>query len=164
MAACGVGRLLLLLPATLARGAGGAGGAAGGLRPSGGLLRGFAGLVGPGLQTLMPPAPPASRGYAKKPAFKAKGKAMVKEVLVDPELSRDPEVLVSHCVGLNYLREGSDPPLRADSEYPPWLFELNVGPPLKLDEVEPDSMEYFRLLRKQHMWRVNKLSRHKRIR
>ncbi|XP_032809528.1 large ribosomal subunit protein mL54 [Petromyzon marinus] len=160
MAACGVRRLLLLLPATLARGAPAVGG---GLRPSVG-LRGFAGLVGPGLQPLLPPAPPASRGYAKKPAFKAKGKAMVKEVLMDPELSRDPEVLVSHCVGLNFLREGSDPPLRSDSEYPPWLFELNVGPPLTLEEVEPDSMEYFRLLRKQHMWRVNKLSRHKRIR
>lgn len=43
------------------------------------------------------------------------------------------------------------------------LFQMNVGPPKKLEELDPESREYWRLLRKQNIWRHNRLSRSRRF-
>lgn len=47
--------------------------------------------------------------------------------------------------------------------HPSRLFEMNVGPPKKLEELDPESREYWRLLRKHNIWRHNRLSRNKRL-
>ncbi|XP_067271875.1 large ribosomal subunit protein mL54 [Pseudorasbora parva] len=103
------------------------------------------------------------RSYAKKPVMKGKGKGMVKEVLKGPEVCKDPEKLCTHAVGVNIFKQGEDPRIKPKEEYPEWLFQLDLGPPKKLNELEPDSWEYCKLLRKEHIWRHNKLHKGKRM-
>lgn len=40
---------------------------------------------------------------------------------------------------------------------------MNLDPPKKLEELEPESREYWRLLRKQNIWRHNRLSKNKKL-
>ncbi|XP_073700812.1 large ribosomal subunit protein mL54 [Garra rufa] len=105
-----------------------------------------------------------SRSYAvKKPAVKGKGKGMVKEVFKGPDVCKDPVRLCTHAVGVNVFKQGEDPLIKPKEEYPEWLFQLDLGPPKKLNELEPDSREYWKLLRKEHIWRHNKLHRGKKM-
>ncbi|XP_021492521.1 large ribosomal subunit protein mL54 [Meriones unguiculatus] len=105
------------------------------------------------------------REYAKKPAIKGKGgKGFVAtEALKDPEICTDPAQLTTHAMGVNIYKEGEDVALKPDSEYPEWLFQVNLGPPKKLEELEPESRKYWRLLRKQNIWRHNCLSKNKKL-
>lgn len=43
------------------------------------------------------------------------------------------------------------------------LFEMNVGPPKKLEELDPETREYWRLLRKHNIWRHNRLSKNRKF-
>lgn len=43
------------------------------------------------------------------------------------------------------------------------LFELDLGPPKKLQELDTESYEYWKQLRKEHIWRFNKLHKGKKI-
>ncbi|XP_072516855.1 large ribosomal subunit protein mL54 [Salminus brasiliensis] len=103
------------------------------------------------------------RGYAKKVAAKGKSKGMVKDVLKGPEVCKDPAKLVSHAMGVNIYKQGEDPALKPKEEYPEWLFQLNLGPPKQLSELDPESYEYWNRLRKEHIWRSNKLSKGKKV-
>lgn len=85
------------------------------------------------------------------------------EALKDPEVCTDPAQLTTHAMGVNIYKEGQDVALKPDSEYPEWLFHMNLGPPKKLEELEPESPEYWRLLRKQNIWRHNRLSKNKKL-
>ncbi|NP_001290596.1 39S ribosomal protein L54, mitochondrial [Esox lucius] len=102
-------------------------------------------------------------GYAKKVASKGKGKGIGKDVLAGPEVCKDPGKLTSHAVGVNILKQGDDPALKPRKEYPEWLFQLHLGPPKKIHELEPDSREYWKVLRKEHMWRFNRLHKGKKL-
>ncbi|XP_006897955.1 PREDICTED: 39S ribosomal protein L54, mitochondrial [Elephantulus edwardii] len=106
------------------------------------------------------------RGYAKKPVMKgAKGGkgSVASEALKDPEVCTDPIQLTSHAMGVNIYKEGQDVVLKPDSEYPEWLFQMNLGPPKTLEELDPESREYWRLLRKHNIWRHNRLSKNKKL-
>lgn len=85
------------------------------------------------------------------------------EALKDPEVCTDPTRLATHAMGANIYKEGPDVALKPDSEYPEWLFQMNLGPPKKLEELEPESREYWRLLRKLNIWRHNRLSKNKKL-
>lgn len=87
----------------------------------------------------------------------------VGEALKDPEVCTDPTRLTTHAMGVNIYKEGPDVALKADHEYPDWLFQMNLGPPKTLEELDPDTLEYWRLLRKQNIWRHNRLSKNKRL-
>ncbi|XP_058870986.1 large ribosomal subunit protein mL54-like isoform X4 [Acipenser ruthenus] len=110
-------------------------------------------------------------GYAKKvgadnkspPTAKGKGKGMAKDAQKGPEVCKDPVKLTTHAMGVNIYKEGQDPPLQAASEYPEWLFQLDLGPPKQLSELDPESREYWKLMRKEHMWRFNKLHKGKKL-
>ncbi|XP_043078205.1 39S ribosomal protein L54, mitochondrial [Puntigrus tetrazona] len=105
-----------------------------------------------------------SRGYAvKKQVTKGKGKGMVKEAFKAPEVCKDPVRLCTHAVGVNVFKQGDDPFLKPKEEYPEWLFQLDLGPPKKISDLEPDSWEYLKLLRKEHIWRQNKLNKAKKM-
>jgi len=100
-------------------------------------------------------------GYAKKVVAKKKG--MVKEELKGPEVCKDPVKLTSYAVGVNIFKQGEDPQLKPPEEYPEWLFQIHLGPPKKLHELEPDDRQYWKVLRKENMWRFNKLHKGKKI-
>ncbi|XP_023572800.1 39S ribosomal protein L54, mitochondrial [Octodon degus] len=107
------------------------------------------------------------RDYAKKPAVMkgskgAKG-GVVSEALKDPDVCTDPVRLTTHAMGVNIYKEGQDVVLKADAEYPEWLFHMNVGPPKKLEELDPETREYWRLLRKQNIWRENRLNKNRKF-
>nr|XP_033809808.1 39S ribosomal protein L54, mitochondrial [Geotrypetes seraphini] len=102
-------------------------------------------------------------GYAKKPVMKGKSKGVVQEQLKGPDVCKDPELLTTHAMGLNIYKEGQDVVLKEDSAYPEWLFKIDLGPPKKLEELDPETMQYWRTLRKLHIWRNNKLSKGKKF-
>ncbi|XP_024425014.1 large ribosomal subunit protein mL54 [Desmodus rotundus] len=106
------------------------------------------------------------RNYAKKLVIKG-GKGgkggVVSDALKDPEVCTDPVQLTTHAMGVNIYKEGQDVVLKPDAEYPEWLFQMNVGPPKKLEELDPETREYWRLLRKQNIWRHNRLSKNRKF-
>ncbi|XP_040275755.1 39S ribosomal protein L54, mitochondrial [Bufo bufo] len=103
------------------------------------------------------------RSYAKKPVAKGKGKGFVKEVQKGPEVCKDPALLTTHAMGVNIYKSGSDVKLMDDSQYPEWLFQLDLEPPKPLEERSPDTPQYWKLLRKLHMWRNNRLAKAKKF-
>ncbi|XP_069820640.1 large ribosomal subunit protein mL54 [Dendropsophus ebraccatus] len=103
------------------------------------------------------------RGYAKKPVVKGKGKGFVKEVPKGPEVCKDPSILTTHAMGVNIYKSGSDVKLKDDSQYPEWLFQVDLRPPKSLEERCPQTTEYWKLLRKLHMWRTNRLAKAKKL-
>lgn len=102
-------------------------------------------------------------GYAKKVVAKVKGKGMMKQDLQGPEVCRDPVRLTTHAVGANIFKQGEDPQLKPHDQYPEWLFELNLGTPKKLNEMEQDTWEYWKRLRKENILRNNKLQKGKKF-
>ncbi|XP_060001647.1 large ribosomal subunit protein mL54 [Lagenorhynchus albirostris] len=103
------------------------------------------------------------RDYAKRPVIKGGKGAVVGEALKDPEVCTDPIQLTTHAMGVNIYKEGQDVVLKPDSEYPEWLFQMNVGPPKNLEELDPETREYWRLLRKHNIWRHNRLSKNQKF-
>ncbi|KAI5931348.1 large ribosomal subunit protein mL54 [Manis javanica] len=106
------------------------------------------------------------RDYAKKPVIKGTkgGKGgVVSEALKDPDVCTDPIQLTTHAMGVNIYKEGQDVVLKPDAEYPEWLFQMNVGAPKTLEELDPETREYWRLLRKQNIWRHNRLSKNQKF-
>ncbi|XP_068089893.1 large ribosomal subunit protein mL54 [Hyperolius riggenbachi] len=97
------------------------------------------------------------RGYAKKTVVKGKG--LAKDIQKGPEVCKEPDKLITHAMGLNIYKAGVDVKLRDDSQYPEWLFQLDLGPPKTLQERSPDTPQYWKLLRKLHMWRNNRLAK-----
>lgn len=43
------------------------------------------------------------------------------------------------------------------------LFQLNLGPPKKLHELDPETWEYWKRLRKENIWRFNRLHKGKKF-
>ncbi|XP_006025827.1 39S ribosomal protein L54, mitochondrial, partial [Alligator sinensis] len=80
-----------------------------------------------------------------------------------PEVCTEPAVLAKHAVGVNYYKQGSDVALKDDADYPDWLFQMYLGPPKKLEELDPETPEYWRLLRKLNTWHRNKLSKNRKF-
>lgn len=104
-----------------------------------------------------------TRGYAKKAAVKGRGKGMVKEELKGPEVCKDAVKLTSYAVGVNIFKQGEDPKLKPPEEYPEWLFQLDLGKAKKLHEMESDTWEYWQRMRKENIWRFNKLHKGKKF-
>lgn len=69
----------------------------------------------------------------------------------------DPHKLVNYVCGTNIYKEGEDVKIKPDSEYPSWLWTIRTGPPPTLEELDPNTKQYWRKLRKLGLWRNNKL-------
>uniref|UniRef100_A0A8C3LF09 Large ribosomal subunit protein mL54 n=1 Tax=Chrysolophus pictus TaxID=9089 RepID=A0A8C3LF09_CHRPC len=109
-----------------------------------------------------PPIPPHIP-VSPPPGVKVKGKSTPKEQLKGPEVCTDPVTLANYAVGVNYLKDSPEVALKPDSEYPEWLFQIHLGPPKKLEEMDPDSLEYWRRLRKYNSWQRNKLKKSRKL-
>lgn len=70
------------------------------------------------------------------------------------EAERDPEKLCKFVCGANIMKNGQDPEIKPDSEYPDWLWNLKLerGP----YEREPDTFKYWRLVRRKTLQQMNK--------
>ncbi len=65
---------------------------------------------------------------------------------LEPET--DPQKLVKFACGANFYKEGSDPEIKPDSEYPDWLWTLwTQREKVPLEELEPDSYAYWRRIK-----------------
>ncbi|XP_043684889.1 39S ribosomal protein L54, mitochondrial [Vespula pensylvanica] len=73
-------------------------------------------------------------------------KAMVSSKIQFP-VEKDTNKLVMYVCGSNYLKEGEDIKLKPDSEYPDWLWTLPLTP-TKLEDMDPNTKQYWRKLRK----------------
>ncbi|CAM4507184.1 unnamed protein product [Lepidochelys olivacea] len=62
-------------------------------------------------------------------------------------------------IGVNFYRQGPEMVPKADSKYPDWLFQVHLSPSKKLEELDPEMPQYWRLLRKHNIWCRNNLSK-----
>ena len=68
------------------------------------------------------------------------------------QVEEDPNKLVNYVCGANIYKEGEDPEIKPDSEYPEWLFKLRTDRrPPPLEELDQDTYAYWRAVRKQAM-------------
>ncbi|KAL3288011.1 hypothetical protein HHI36_002463 [Cryptolaemus montrouzieri] len=93
-------------------------------------------------------------GALKKKKLGKVGGALEKKVL---PVETDPVKLVNYAIGINIFKTGEELKLKSDSEYPDWLWNIRTGPPAPLDQLDPNSKEYWRRIRKMGMRRNNKL-------
>ena len=62
----------------------------------------------------------------------------------------DVNKLVTYCCGLNYLKTGGEEvKLKADSEYPEWLWKLPLDGGPTEEEQDPENIKYW--LRKRRI-------------
>lgn len=90
----------------------------------------------------------------KKKKIGKMGPALEKKVL---PVETNAERLVNYVCGSNIYVTGEDIKLRPDSEYPEWLWSLRTGPPPPLEEIDPNSKEYWSRVRTLGRRRLNKL-------
>ena len=64
------------------------------------------------------------------------------------------------CKGVNYLKDGQDPPLLPDSEYPDWLWQLADGK--EAVTHKPDSLRYWRKINKKDRRQENETRKQQR--
>lgn len=99
-------------------------------------------------------------GMLKKKKLGKAGPAIEKKIL---PVESDAHKLVNFVCGSNIYKEGEDVQLKPDSEYPDWLWTLRTGPPPKLEELDPNSLEYWRKVRRLGMQRNNRLAQLKKF-
>ncbi|NP_001233115.1 uncharacterized protein LOC100159990 [Acyrthosiphon pisum] len=75
----------------------------------------------------------------------------------------DAKKLVNFVCGSNTLKEGQDIELKPDSEYPDWLWNLNIDGPVPLQKLDPNTKQYWLRVRKLSMRRNNLLNKLKRF-
>ncbi|XP_076802004.1 large ribosomal subunit protein mL54-like [Clavelina lepadiformis] len=94
--------------------------------------------------------PKVAGGGGGKSAFKAK------VTVEEPEPVRDTKVLVTRCCGLNKYKDGEDPVLKPDSEYPEWLWSLHIGENRPYYEYDPNTKKYWFELRRHKIMQRNR--------
>ncbi|XP_017837490.1 39S ribosomal protein L54, mitochondrial [Drosophila busckii] len=106
-------------------------------------------------------AKPAAAGPAgKKKKLGKLGPIMEKKII---PVETDANRLVNYVCGSNYLKTGEDVKIKPDSEYPDWLWTLNTERIIPLDELDPNTKQYWRRLRKMALRRNNQLSKLKKF-
>ncbi|XP_034651440.1 39S ribosomal protein L54, mitochondrial [Drosophila subobscura] len=112
----------------------------------------------------------STRCYAVKPAAAAPGAKKKKLGKLGPIMEKkvipvetDANKLVAYVCGSNYLKTGQDVKIKPDAEYPDWLWTLNTERIIPLDELDPNTKQYWRRLRKMALRRNNQLSKLKKF-
>ncbi|KAG5320934.1 RM54 protein, partial [Acromyrmex heyeri] len=98
-------------------------------------------------------------GPATRPGMKRLKKPVAVEKKVLP-VETDVNRLLTHVCGTNIYKEGGkDVELKPDSEYPNWLWNIRTGPPPPLEELDPNTKQYWKRLRLLGLRRNNQKSR-----
>ncbi|RWS30357.1 39S ribosomal protein L54-like protein [Leptotrombidium deliense] len=58
-------------------------------------------------------------------------------------VTEDAERIVNYVCGSNIFKEGEDIKIKDDSEYPDWIWEMNLGKPLPLSSMDKNTKEYW---------------------
>ncbi|XP_030753450.1 39S ribosomal protein L54, mitochondrial [Sitophilus oryzae] len=69
----------------------------------------------------------------------------------------DPVKLVNYVCGSNIYKTGEDVKLGPDSDYPDWLWSLRTEGPPPLEDLDPNSKQYWKRIRKMGIQRQNQL-------
>ncbi|XP_032522024.2 large ribosomal subunit protein mL54 [Danaus plexippus] len=69
----------------------------------------------------------------------------------------DPEKLVNYVCGSNIYVTGEDVQIKPDSEYPEWLWSLNTGKAPRIEDLDPNTKQYWLRVRTEGMRRNNRL-------
>ncbi len=86
------------------------------------------------------------------------GAQAIKKVEIPVE--KDVEKLAKFCCGLNiYKSGGEEVPIKPNSEYPEWLWELCVDKGPTLEEMEPNTLQWWSRKRRLALRYKNKLMR-----
>jgi len=97
----------------------------------------------------------AKAGAGSVKAKGSKGGAMQKKIL---DVEEDAHKLVSQVCGLNYQIDSDPIMIKPDSEYPDWLWTLEVKRPLPpLEERDPNTKEYWLQVQRDVRRERNKL-------
>ena len=87
-----------------------------------------------------------------------KGAEVVKKVEIKVET--DPTKLSKYCCGLNLLKTGGqEVEIKPNSEYPDWLWNLKLGKGPTLEEMEPNTLQWWSRKRRIALRHKNKLMR-----
>nr|SVE75537.1 EOG090X0KWJ [Daphnia dolichocephala] len=100
--------------------------------------------------------PAGVAGLGSKKAGKLGKLGPVVEKVVLP-VETNPEKLVDFVCGSNILKQGQDIQLKPDNEYPEWLWSLRLTKPAPLEEMDENSIQYWRRLRKLNIRRQSRL-------
>lgn len=84
-------------------------------------------------------------GVLKKKKLGKLGPTTEKKVL---PVETDPQKLTTYCCGANFHKTDEEVKLKPNNEYPDWLWQIRLGAPLPLEELDPNSKEYLRRVRK----------------
>ncbi|KAK9307313.1 hypothetical protein QLX08_002327 [Tetragonisca angustula] len=97
------------------------------------------------------------KNYAveKKKVIKAQEKIIL-------PVEEDVNKLLNYVCGSNIYKEGEDVKLKPDSEYPEWLWNIRTEP-LKLEDLDPNTKQYWRYIRKQALIKNNKFRKTQRF-
>lgn len=77
-------------------------------------------------------------------------------------VEEDINKLLNYVCGSNIYKEGEDIKLKPDSEYPEWLWKIRTEPP-KLSDLDPNTKQYWRYIRRMAHIRNNKIMKNKRF-
>lgn len=77
-------------------------------------------------------------------------------------VEEDINKLLNYVCGSNIYKEGEDIKLKPDSEYPEWLWKIRTEP-LKLSDLDPNTKQYWRYIRRMALIRNNKIMKNKRF-
>ncbi|KAF3420864.1 hypothetical protein E2986_01004 [Frieseomelitta varia] len=77
-------------------------------------------------------------------------------------VEEDVNKLLNYVCGSNIYKEGEDVKLKPDSEYPEWLWNIRTEP-LKLEDLDPNTKQYWRYIRKQALIKNNKFRKTQRF-
>ncbi|KAL5289093.1 MRPL54 family protein [Megaselia abdita] len=101
----------------------------------------------------------AAVGSKKKKLGKLGPVAEKKEIPVETDSNK----LVNYVCGSNIMKTGQDVKIKPDSEYPAWLWEINYSRVIPLEELDPNTKQYWRRLRKTALRRNNQLAKLKKF-
>ncbi|KAF5280437.1 hypothetical protein FQR65_LT03246 [Abscondita terminalis] len=99
-------------------------------------------------------------GALKKKKIGKLGPIAEKKVL---PVETDSQKLVTYACGTNIYKTGEDVKLLPDEEYPSWLWNVRTGPPPPLEELDPNSKQYWKRIRKMAMKNNIKLRKAKKL-